>query len=385
MNFDLTDEQRLLQDSVSRFVADNYSLEKRNALIQAEPGFSAQYWKQFAELGWLALPFSEDDGGIGGTAIDVMLLLEQLGKGLVVEPFLANVVLAGGALRRAASAAQRAQWLPALIDGSCHYALAFAETQARYDLADTMTAATSADSSPVGSGGDFLIDGMKTLVLNGGSANQLVVSARTRGGRMDSDGISLFLVDAKSPGLTIDSYPMVDGLRAAEITFKRVQVPAANLIGTLHGGCVVLEAVVADAILAVAAEAVGAMEVLVADTVAYTQERQQFGHALAQFQVLQHRMVDMLVEQELTKSLLYRATMETAQDLTGNAPEVARTVHALKHMVGTAGTFVGENAVQLHGGMGMTEELRIGHYFKRLTVINLMFGDADYHLERFVV
>ena len=385
MNFDLTDEQRLLQDSVSRFVADNYSLEKRNALIQAEPGYSTPYWKQFAELGWLALPFAEADGGIGGSAIDVMLLLEQLGKGLVVEPFLANVVLAGGVLRRAADTAQRAQWLPQLIDGSCHYALAYAETQARYDLADTMTAARSADARAVGSGSDYLIDGTKTLVLNGGSANQLVLSARTRGSRMDADGISLFLVDAKSPGVTVDSYPMVDGLRAAEITFKAVQVPAANLIGTLHGGSAVLEAVLRDAILAVAAEAVGAMEVLVADTVAYTQERQQFGHALAQFQVLQHRMVDMLVEQELTKSLLYRATMETAQDPTDCAPEVARTVHALKHMVGTAGTFVGESAVQLHGGMGMTEELRIGHYFKRLTVINLMFGDADYHLERFVV
>ncbi len=385
MNFDLTDEQRLLQESVSRFVADNYSLEKRNALIQAEPGFSAQYWKQFAELGWLALPFAEEDGGIGGNAIDVMLLLEQLGRGLVVEPFLANVVLAGGVLRRAASTAQRAQWLPALIDGSSHYALAFAETQARYDLADTLTSASSADSAAVGSGSDFVIDGSKTLVLNGGSADQLVVSARTRGSRMDAGGISLFLVDAKSPGVTIESYPMVDGLRGAEITFKSVQVPAANLIGTLHGGSAVLDAVIRDAILAVSAEAVGAMEVLVADTVAYTQERQQFGHALAQFQVLQHRMVDMLVEQELTKSLLYRATMETAQDVTGSAPDVARTVHALKHMVGTAGTFVGENAVQLHGGMGMTEELRIGHYFKRLTVINLMFGDADYHLERFVL
>ena len=384
MNFDLSEEQRLLQDSVSRFVSDNYSLEKRNALIQAEPGFSTRYWQQFAELGWLALPFAEADGGIGGNAIDVMLLLEQLGKGLVVEPFLANVVLAGGVLRRAASTHQRSQWLPPLIDGSCHYTLAFAETQARYDLTDTLTSARSSDSSAVGSGSDFLIDGNKTLVLNGGSANQIVVSARTRGGRMDADGISLFLVDAKSTGVTVESYPMVDGLRAAEVTFKSVLVPATNLIGTLHAGLPVLEAVVRDAILAVAAEAVGAMEVLVADSVAYTQERQQFGHALAQFQVLQHRMVDMLVEQELTKSLLYRATMETAQDLTGNAPEVARTVHALKHMVGSAGTFVGENAVQLHGGMGMTEELRIGHYFKRLTVINLMFGDADYHLERFV-
>ena len=384
MNFDLSDEQRLLQDSVSRFVGDNYSLEKRNALIQAEPGFSTRYWQQFAELGWLALPFAEADGGIGGNAIDVMLLLEQLGKGLVVEPFLANVVLAGGVLRRAASTHQRSQWLPPLIDGSCQYTLAFAETQARYDLTDTLTSARSSDSSTVGSGSDFLIDGTKTLVLNGGSANQIVVSARTRGGRMDADGISLFLVDAKSTGVTIESYPMVDGLRAAEVTFTSVLVPATNLIGTLHAGLPVLEAVVRDAILAVAAEAVGAMEVLVADSVAYTQQRQQFGHALAQFQVLQHRMVDMLVEQELTKSLLYRATMETAQDLTGNAPEVARTVHALKHMVGSAGTFVGENAVQLHGGMGMTEELRIGHYFKRLTVINLMFGDADYHLERFV-
>ena len=372
MNFDLTDEQRLLQESVARFVADNYDLDKRNALVKAEPGFSAAHWQQFADLGWLAIPFAEDDGGIGGDATDVMLLVEQFGKGLVLEPFLANVVLAGGAIRRAATAAQRAAWLPGLIDGSCHYALAYAEPQSRYDLADVGTSARL-------DGDSYVLSGTKTLVLNGGSANRLVVAARTRGGRMDHDGISLFLVDAKAEGVKVDSYPMVDGLRAAEVVLTDVRVPAGDLLGDAHGALPVLEAVIRDGILAVAAEAVGAMEVLVQDTVSYTQQRQQFGHPLSGFQVLQHRMVDMLVEQELTKSLLYRATMETAQGM----PDAARTVHALKHMVGTAGTFVGENAVQLHGGMGMTEELRVGHYFKRLTVINLMFGDADFHLERF--
>ena len=373
MNFDLTDEQRLLQDSVARFVADNYSLEKRIALTAAEPGFSTEHWRTFAELGWLALPFSEADGGIGGNALDVMLLMEQFGKALVVEPFLASIVLGGGAFARAGNAAQKAKILPGVIDGSLQLALAYAETQARHEANDVITTARR-------DGGSFVLNGKKTLVLNGATANLIVVSARTGGAQSETQGISLFLLDPKAEGVKLENYPTVDGLRASEVTLTNVRIDESNLLGDLHGGFAVLAATLGDGILAVGAEAIGAMEVLVKDTVTYTQQRQQFGHALAQFQVLQHRMVDMLVEQELCKSLLYRATMESVQGL----PNSAKTVHALKHMVGTAGTFVGENAVQLHGGMGMTEELRVGHYFKRLMVINLLFGDADYHLERFV-
>ena len=373
MNFDLTDEQRLLQDSVARFVADHYSLEKRTALAAAEPGFSAAHWQTFAELGWLALPFAEADGGIGGTALDVMLLMEQFGKGLVVEPFLASIVLGGGAVHRAGNAAQKAELLPDVIAGTRQLALAYVEAQAPHATDDVVTTARR-------DGDAFILNGKKSLVLNGATAHTIVVSARTAGAQTEAHGISLFLLDPLLDGVKRDSYPTVDGLRASELTLTNVRVDAGRLLGDEHQGHAVLAATLADGVLAVAAEAVGAMEVLVKDTVSYTQQRQQFGHPLAQFQVLQHRMVDMLVEQELCKSLLYRATMESVQCL----PQATRSVHALKHMVGTAGTFVGENAVQLHGGMGMTEELRIGHYFKRLMVINLLFGDADYHLDRFV-
>ena len=373
MNFDLTDEQRLLQDSVARFVADNYSLEKRIALTAAEPGYSRDHWRTFAELGWLALPFSEDDGGIGGSALDVMLLMEQFGKALVVEPFLASIVLGGGAVRRVGSVAQKTQILPGLIAGTSQLALAYVETQAPHDASDVTTTARSERD-------DFVLNGQKSLVLNAATANLLVVSARTMGAQHEAQGISLFLVDPKLDGVQLENYPTVDGLRASEVTLTNVRVAAQDLLGELHNGHATLAATLNDGILAVAAEAVGAMDVLVKDTVVYTQQRQQFGHPLSEFQVLQHRMVDMLVEQELCRSLLYRATMEQVQGV----PNAEKSVHALKHMVGTAGTFVGENAVQLHGGMGMTEELRIGHYFKRLLVINLLFGDADYHLEQFV-
>ena len=373
MNIDLTDEQRLLQDSVARFVADHYSLEKRTALAAAEPGFSPAHWQTFAELGGLALPFAEADGGIGGTALDVMLLMEQFGKGLVVEPFLASIVLGGGAVHRAGNAAQKAELLPDVIAGTRQLALAYVEAQAPHATDDVVTTARR-------DGDAFILNGKKSLVLNGATAHTIVVSARTAGAQTEAHGISLFLLDPLLDGVKRDSYPTVDGLRATELTLTNVRVDAGRLLGDEHQGHAVLAATLADGVLAVAAEAVGAMEVLVKDTVSYTQQRQQFGHPLAQFQVLQHRMVDMLVEQELCKSLLYRATMESVQCL----PQATRSVHALKHMVGTAGTFVGENAVQLHGGMGMTEELRIGHYFKRLMVINLLFGDADYHLDRFV-
>ena len=373
MNFDLTDEQRLLQDSVARFVTDHYSLEKRTALAAAEPGFSPAHWQTFAELGWLALPFAEADGGIGGTALDVMLLMEQFGKGLVVEPFLASIVLGGGAVHRAGNAAQKAELLPDVIAGTRQLALAYVEAQAPHAAGDVVTTARR-------DGDAFILNGKKSLVLNGATAHTIVVSARTAGAQTEAHGISLFLLDPLLDGVKRDSYPTVDGLRASELTLTNVRVDTGRLLGDEHQGHAALAATLADGVLAVAAEAVGAMEVLVKDTVSYTQQRQQFGHPLAQFQVLQHRMVDMLVEQELCKSLLYRATMESVQCL----PQATRSVHALKHMVGTAGTFVGENAVQLHGGMGMTEELRIGHYFKRLMVINLLFGDADYHLDRFV-
>jgi len=372
MNFDLTSEQQLLKDSVDRFVADNYPLEARVKVTDAEPGFSKDHWESFADLGWLGLPFAEADGGFGGGPIETMLLMESFGRGLVVEPYLASVVLGGGALKRGGSAALKAQILPGVIDGSQQLALGYAEEQARFDLHDVVTSAKS-------DGDGFVLNGTKSVVQNAATADYIVVSARTSGGQIDRNGISLFLIDAKAAGVERDNYPTVDGLRASEVKLTNVRVGKDRLIGELGKGFAILNAVANDGILALAAEAVGAMEVLYKDTVDYTQQRNQFGHPLSEFQVLQHRMVEMFMEYEQTKSLLYRATLEATQ----GAESAQRTIHALKHLVGRAGLFVGENAVQLHGGMGMTEELRIGHYFKRLLVIDAQFGNADHHLQQF--
>jgi alkylation response protein AidB-like acyl-CoA dehydrogenase len=372
MNFDLSEEQKLVQESIERFVKDTYSLETRQKLAAGKSGFGEANWATMAELGWLALPFAETDGGFGGNQIDTMVIMEQFGKGLVLEPYLASIVMGGGALKHG-SAALKAEFLPGVIDGTRQLALAYAEAQARFDLDDVVTSARR-------DGEHYVLNGQKSMVLNGGTAHQLVVSARTSGGQTDRNGISLFLVDADAAGLTRDSFPTVDGLRAAEVVLKDVRVPASRLIGNADQGFAILNAVANDAILALCAEAVGAMEVLYKDTVAYTQERVQFDHPLADFQVLQHRMVDMFMEYEQCKSLLYRATLETAQ---GTSTTAQRTIHALKHLVGRSGIFIGESAVQLHGGMGMTEELRVGHYFKRMLVIDSQFGNTDYHLQRF--
>ncbi len=373
MNFELSDEQRLLQDSVARFVQDNYELEKRIKLVATSQGFSSELWTTIAELGWLALPFDEADGGFGGGPIDTMVIMEQLGKGLVLEPFFANVVLGGGVLKRSANKQQKAELLPAFIEGTRQLTLAYAEEQARFDLHDVTTTARA-------DGDAFVINGHKSMVANAATATQLIVSTRTSGGQVDENGISLFLVDADAEGVSMENFPTVDGLRASEVTFTDVKVDSQNLLGELDQGFTTLNAVANDAILALCAEAVGAMEVLYKDTVTYTQEREQFGHPLADFQVLQHRMVEMFMEYEQCKSLLYRATLESTQ---GDSATAQRSVHALKHLVGKTGIFIGENAVQTHGGMGMTEELKIGHYFKRLLIIDAQFGNADFHLQKF--
>lgn len=374
MNFDYTDEQQLLKDSVERFVRDNYDLDKRNALVSKEPGWSEECWKQYADLGWLGLPFSEEDGGFGGTVVETMLLMEEFGKGLVVEPYLATVVLAGGALRRAGTKDQKQKLLPGIIDGSLHISLAYAEEQARFDLHDVVTSARAEDDT-------FVLNGTKSLVLNAANASHVIVSARTSGGQIDTTGITLFLVPTDAEGVERVNYPTVDGLRASEVILKDVRVDRDAIVGELDQGHAVLAGAITDGILAVAAEAVGAMEILYKDTVEYTQQREQFGHPLSDFQVLKHRMVEMFIEYEQCKSQLFRATMEAAEE----APDTEKDIHALKALVGKAGIFVGENAVQLHGGMGMTEELRVGHYFKRLLVIDSQFGNSDYHLEQFVI
>ena len=372
MNFELSEEQKMIQQSVERFVQENYDLTNRVKISSEDPGYSKEYWGSMADLGWLGLAFDEEDGGFGGNQIDTLVLMEQFGKGLVLEPFLANIVLGGGIIKRAASPAIKESIIPSLMEGKLQITLAYAEEQSRFDIEDVATAAREED-------GGFVINGKKSMVLNAESADKIIVVTRTSGSQVDENGISLFIVDASSEGVEKQNFPTVDGLRASEITFEDVKVSSEALVGEKDKGFKILQAVVNDAILALSAEAVGAMEVLYKDTVEYTQQREQFDHALSDFQVLQHRMVDMFMEYEQCKSLLFRATLETVED-----PDLAqRTVHALKHLIGKSGIFVGESAVQLHGGMGVTEELRIGHFFKRLLVIDSQFGNADFHLDKF--
>ena len=372
MNFELSEEQKMIQQSVERFVQENYDLPKRVEISSKDPGYSKDYWGSMAELGWLGLPFNEEDGGFGGNQIDTLVIMEQFGKGLVLEPFLANVVLGGGAIQMGGSEELKKEILPSLIEGTKQVTLAYAEQQSRFDLEDVATSARL-------DGDKYIINGQKSMVLNAESADHLVIVTRTSGGQVDEEGITLFLVDSDSKGLEKLNFPTVDGLRASEITLENVEVGIERIIGDIDKGFEILKAVSNNGILALCAEAVGAMEILYKDTVEYTQQREQFDHPLSDFQVLQHRMVDMFMEYEQCKSLLFRATMETIQD-----PEMAqKTIHALKHLIGKSGIFVGENAVQLHGGMGVTEELRIGHFFKRLLVIDSQFGNADFHLDKF--
>jgi pimeloyl-CoA dehydrogenase small subunit len=373
MDFSFSDEQTLLQDSIAKFMQNDYPFAARQKTISQEPGFSSDHWRVFAELGWLGVPFPEADGGFGGSAVDLMIVMEQFGRGLVVEPYLASVVLAGGALKIAGSKAQKEQYLTGIIDGSLMAALAYAEPQGRYNLADLQTTATRES-------GGWILNGYKAVVLNGPAADVLILSARTAGAQRDAQGVSLFVVPADATGLTRRDYPTVDAFRASEVTLDDVKLPEEALLGVMDAGLPVIEQVVDEGILAVGSEAVGIMEVLYKDTVEYCKTREQFGQPIGKFQVLQHRMVDMFMEHEQAKSLMYMAAMRIDE---GYGPQAQKAVSALKVQVGKSGRFVGQNAVQLHGGMGMTDELNVGHYFKRLTMIDTLFGNVDFHLKRF--
>jgi alkylation response protein AidB-like acyl-CoA dehydrogenase len=377
MDFSFTEEQNLLRDSVRKFVEKSYPWDKRKALLESDTGFSLDNWRAFAELGWTALPFSEADGGIGGSAIDTMIVLEELGKGLVLEPYLSSVVFAGGILRRA-DAGARAKHLPALINGEKIYTVAYSEPGSRFDLFHVDTTAKA-------QGKDYVLTGKKLAVLAGNAADVLIVPARTSGGARDRNGITLFAVDAKQPGVQRVSYRTVDGLHAANVVFEGVKVSAADVVGTVDQGLPLLEAAADETIIAMGAEAVGVMQVLVDSTVTYTKERKQFGVPISSFQVLQHRMVDMYVEKELAKSLVYQATMAQASAANGhgNAQTIAKAAAGLKVQLGRSGRVVGQAAIQNHGGMGMTEELPVSHFFKRITMIDLTLGNADHHLDRY--
>jgi alkylation response protein AidB-like acyl-CoA dehydrogenase len=372
VDFSLTEEQSILADSVSRFIESNYDFETRQKIVESDTGFSLDMWRTFAELGWTAVPFAEDDGGLGGGAIELTLMMEQFGRGMVVEPFLANIVLAGGALRRAASPEQKDAWLAPLIGGELQAALAFAEPQARYDIADIATTA-------IADGDDFVLKGRKSFVLNGGAAGLIILPARTSGAQVDSSGITLFAVAADAEGISRRPYPTVDGQQAAEVELDNVVVPSSAVLGAVDGGYGLLRDIIDEATLAVAAEAIGIMQIMHDKTVDYSRNRVQFGVPIGTFQALQHRMVDTMIACEQSRSLLYWCVMLAA----AGSPQTREAISALKYQVGTAGVHVAREAVQLHGGMGVTWELDIAHYFKRLTAIDLTFGNADVHLDRF--
>lgn len=373
MDMSFSEEQTLLADSVRRFIQDNYAFEDRQRLLKTEEGFSRDNWAKFAELGWLALPFPEEVGGFGGTAVEMMMLMEEFGKGLVVEPYISTIVMAGTALTEGGTAAHKEGILAEIMAGTKLAAVGFVEPQARFNLANVTTTATR-------KGGSYTLNGFKGVVLGGPSADVLVIPARTSGKHRDEKGITLFLVDAAAKGVSKRDYPTIDGLQASEITLKKVAVPATDVLGKEGAGLALLEQVIDQALLAVSAQAVGLMEMLYKATVEYCKTREQFGQPIGKFQVLQHRMVDMFVEHEQTKSLLYMAALRMSE---GQGTEARKALSALKVQVGRGGRFVGQGAIQLHGGMGMTDELNVGHYFKRLTAIDTLFGNADYHLNKY--
>ena len=372
MDFSFSEEQTLLRNSVSKFLADNYDFETFKKISRTEPGWSKQNWKQFAELGLLAAPLPEAYGGLGGSPVETMIIMEEFGRALVVEPFAQTVVVGGNFFMHGGSEAQKEEWLAKIGGGETVLAFAFAEPQGRFNYADLTTTAKK-------QGASYVLSGQKAVVLGAPWADHLIVTARTAGGQRDAKGVSVFLVDKKSKGVVTRDYQTVDGLRASEVTFENVEVPAANLVGQVDNGLALIEQVTDNAIAAHAAEAVGCMKVLLDATVEYSKTRKQFGVPIGKFQVLQHRMVDMFMNYEQSSSITYMVTLKLGEDET----ERKKAASAAKVQIGKAGRFVGQQAVQLHGGMGMTDELNVGHYFKRLTMLDTLYGNVDHHLKRY--
>ncbi len=372
MDFSFSEEQTLLRNMVQSFVQDNYDFDKRTKIVKSENGWSKENWQQFAELGLLAAPFSEEFGGLDGGPIETMIIMEEFGRGLVVEPYLPTVVLCGGILNRHASAEQKNTYLPGLIGGENVWSLAYAEPQSRFNLADVLTSAKK-------DGEGYVLNGAKAVVIGAPWADKLIVSARVSGDQRDTSGLALFVVDKASAGVSTQDYPTVDGGRASEVIFENVKVDASAMIGAEGAGFAILEEAIDFGIGALCGEAIGQMKSLHDATVEYCKTRKQFGTPIGSFQVLQHRMVDMFMEYEQSVSMTYMVNMKLTEDQKSRA----KAASGAKVQIGKSSRFVGQQAVQLHGGMGMTEELNVGHYFKRLTMIDTQFGNVDHHLRRF--
>lgn len=373
MFIEYSEEQTMLHDSAEKYLRDNYSFENRQVTVKQERGFSAEQWKMFADLGWLAMTFEEEDGGLGGGALETMILCEQFGKYLVLEPYLESVVLVGGLIATGGQPAIKEHYLSGLIAGELQGALAYLEEG---NVANPYHVETTADHS----GDGFVLNGHKTVVLNGPEADLFLVTARAGGNAsQSSEGISLFAVQKNAPGLSCKKYKTYDGRSACELQLENVTLGADALVGSLGNASELAAPIFSRAIVAVCSEAVGAMDALLGATTDYTKQRKQFGQSISSFQVLRHRMVDMYMEIELTRSLL----MATAWKLDNGAADTQQCVAALKAKVGKAGRYVSHNAIQLHGGIGTTDEFNVGHYFKRLAAIGVMFGSRDSHLSRY--
>lgn len=369
MDFNYTPEQQQFRDALRRFIDKDYSFEQRKKIVHSESGVSDQAWATLTELGMTALPIPEEQGGFNGSAVDMLVVMQELGRGLVVEPYFATVL---GAQFLKLAGGQEAL-LEQVAAGELKLAAALGEKQSRHDLFDITTTA-----KPAGNG--YLVSGTKTVVVHGAQADRIIVSARTGGGQRDADGISLFVVAADTPGVTLRDYRTIDGQRAADISFKDVQVPASALLGNEGAGWDILDAAADYGAALLCAEAVGAMDALNGATLEYLKTRQQFGVPIGKFQALQHRMADMFMQAEQARSM---ATLAAVKATSNDANERRRTVSAAKARIGQALKFVGQQAVQLHGGMGVTDELPAAHHFKRLTMIELTLGDTDHHLARF--
>ena len=373
MDFELSPEQEILRANIARLMKDRYGFEARKAYQASPQGWSKALWRDYAEMGLLGAPFAEADGGFGGGAVETMIVMEQFGKALALEPYLQTVVLCGALLRHGASDKQRADLIGAIAAGDLSLSFAHMEKQSGFDLHDVALTAVK------DGGGGFVLNGEKTLVGQGDSADKLIVSARVKGERRDRDGIGLFLVDADASGITRRGYPTQDGQRAGEISFADVRVALHDVLGDPGTALPVIERAVDEALAALAAEAVGAMSEALAMTVEYLKTRKQFGVTIGSFQALQHRASDMTVALEQARSMMYLAAMAAGEE---DAAERAKTMSAVKAQIGRSAKFVGQQAVQMHGGIAMTYEYKAGHLFKRLAMIDTAFGDADVHIRR---
>lgn len=374
MDFNFTEEQQLLADTVKRFVREDYTFEMRREILKSAEGWSREVWSKLAELGLTALNVPEEHGGLNAGPVDTMLIMNALGEGLVVEPFLSAAVLTPALLARLGDEKAAAELFEGIVSGERIVIVAHHEARARGDV---QYVATRAEKS----GDGYVLDGHKAVIAHGGAADELLVTARVSGQPGDRDGVSVFRVDPTASGVSVKSYATIDGQRAADIELKGVKVAADRRIGTEGKAFDAIEAAHDIALSALCAEAVGIMKAINATTLDYTKNRKQFGQPIAKFQVLQHRMADMFLHAEQATSMSYLAAIKCTED---DAGERRRALSAAKVVIGQAGRFVGQQAIQLHGGMGMTDELMVSHHFKRITAIDLILGDTDFHLQKFI-